>query len=79
MVSKTISIKAEIYKALIKQKQEGETISDVIARLLGIQKEFTDFKQFFGLWKDLPKEYFDIMEKDRKELHFEINRKFEQL
>jgi predicted CopG family antitoxin len=77
MVSKTISIKLEVYKALKKQKQEGETISDVIARLLGLQKEFTDYDQFFGRWKDLPKEYFEIMEKDRCELRAEINRKFE--
>ncbi len=76
MTTKTISIKAEIYEALVKQKQEGETISDVIARLLGFRKDFTDYKQFFGRWKDLPKEYFDIMEEDRKELREEINQQF---
>jgi len=77
MVSKTISIKADLYRALLKQKRKGETISDVITRLMGTRKEFTDYNQFFSRWKDLPKEYFEVMQLDRKELRAEINRRFE--
>jgi len=62
MVSKTISIKSDLYRALLKQKRKGETISDVIARLMGTRKEFIDYNQFFSRWKDLPKEYFEIIQ-----------------
>ncbi|TFF88808.1 MAG: hypothetical protein EU548_08410, partial [Promethearchaeota archaeon] len=64
------------YKELLKRKRENENISDVIARILHIQKGAQDIKRFFGLWRALPEEYFKIMEEDRKELWKEINMRF---
>jgi len=52
------------------------TKSNVIARILNIQIEPQNIKKFFGLWKNLPKEYFKIMESDRKELREDVNRRF---
>jgi predicted CopG family antitoxin len=77
MVSKPIYVKPDIYEALLKRKRKDETISDVIARLIGSRKEFSDYDQFFSRWKDLPQEYFEIMELDRKEIRAEINRRFD--
>ncbi len=73
---KTVSITPEIYEALLKQKREEETISDVIARLIGVRKEFTNYEHIFGRWKDLPREYFDIMESAGKELRKDFQRRF---
>ena len=77
MSSKNISLKTEIYEELMKHKSKEETLSDVIARLLGKKKEFTDYEQFFGRWKDLPQEYFIIMENARQEFRLEFKRRFE--
>jgi len=76
MTLKTIKLKEEAYKKLLERKQDGESVSDVIERLLGIIKEPKNINKFFGLWKDLPAEFFKIMESDRKEIRNEINRRF---
>lgn len=76
MTLRRIEIDDSLYKELLKHKREDETISDVIARILHLQRAPQDIKRFFGLWKELPKEYFKIMEVDRNEIREEINRKF---
>jgi predicted CopG family antitoxin len=76
MTLKTIKIDETIYKKLLDRKRENESISDVIARILNIQIEPQNIKKFFGLWKNLPEEYFKIMESDRKELREDFNRRF---
>ncbi len=76
MTLKTIEIDEAIYKKLLERKKENESISDVIARILSIHKESQNFKKFFGLWKDLPEEYFRIIESDREELREDVNRRF---
>jgi predicted CopG family antitoxin len=68
MTIKNIKIDEDIYKKLLERKREHETISDVIARVLNLQIKPQNLHKFFGLWKSLPKEYFEIMELDRKEL-----------
>jgi len=75
MTSRTIKIKELAYKKLLERKQDGESVSDVIERLLGIIKEPKNINKFFGLRKDLPAEYFKIMESDRKEIRNEIRNK----
>ena len=74
MTLKTIKIDETIYKKLLERKRENESISDVIARILNIQIEPQNIKKFFGLWKNLPEEYFKIIESDRKELREDVNR-----
>ena len=76
MPLKTIKIDEELYKKLLERKKENESISDLIARILSVQKEPQNIKKFFGLWKDLPEEVFKIMESDQKELRDDINRRF---
>ena len=76
MTLKTIKIDEIIYKKLLERKMEDESISDVIARILNIHIEPQNIKIFFGLWNNLPEEYFRIMESDRKELREDLNRRF---
>ncbi len=73
---KTVSITLETYEALLKQKRKEESISDVIARLIGMKKEFTDYEQIFGRWKDLPSEYLEIMEAAGRDLRKDFQRRF---
>jgi len=46
---KTISIRDEVYNMLADMKEESESFSDVIERL--IKKKF-NFKEYFGILKD---------------------------
>lgn len=78
MTSKTIKIDEKTYKRLLQKKKNNETISDVIAKLLGPEKEEKiNLRYFFGRWKDLPKEYFEIMEGAHKELRNNLNKRFQ--
>ena len=76
MTLNTIKIDEVIYNKLLERKREHESIADVIARILNIQIEPQNIKNFFGLWKSLPEEYLKIMEADQKELREDINRSF---
>jgi len=76
MTLKTIRIEEEIYKQLLEKKKENESMSDVIARILNIHQEPKNIKNFFGIERDLPEEYFKIMELDREGLREEINKRF---
>ncbi len=76
MTLKTIKIDEALYKKLLERKRENESMSDVIARILNINIEPQDIKKFFGLWKNLPKEYFKIIEADQKELRGDVIRRF---
>jgi len=78
MTSKTIEIDEETYNKLLKKKKKNETISEVIDQLLGHEKkEKSNLRAFFGRWKDLPKDYFGIMEVAHKELRNDINKRFQ--
>jgi len=72
----TIDVSEDVYKKLEEKKKDNETISDVIERILGIPKELKGISEFFGLWKDLPKEILEIMKSAHKEMREEINRRF---
>ena len=51
-------------------------ISEEVYKKLGITKESKGISEFFGIWKDLPKEILEIMESAHKEMREEINKKF---
>jgi len=72
----TIDVSEDVYKKLEEKKKDNETISDVIERILCIPKESKGISEFFGLWKDLPKEILEIMKSAHKEMREEINRRF---
>ncbi len=78
MTSKTIEIDEETYNKLLKKKKNNETISEVIDQLLGHKKkEKSNLRAFFGRWKDLPTDYFGIMEDAHKELRNDVNKRFQ--
>ena len=64
MSTKIISIEDNVYKKLVETKREGESISDVIERLL--KKEKTDLSAFFGALKN--SELLDEIEEDSKRI-----------
>jgi len=47
---KTISIRDEVYEKLVEMKEEGESFSDVIEKLL--RRKTTNIKKCFGILKD---------------------------
>ena len=78
MTSKTIEIDEKTYHRLLKKNKSDKTISDVIDKLLGHKnKEKSNLRAFFGRGKDLPKDYFEIMEVAHKELRTDINKRFQ--
>jgi len=72
----TIDVSEDVYKKLEEKKKDNETISDVIERILCSPTESKGISEFFGLWKDLPKEILEIMKSAHKEMREEINRRF---
>ena len=44
---KTISIRDEVYNKLVEMKEEGESFSDVIEKLL--KRKNTNIKKYFGV------------------------------
>ena len=69
MTSKTIKINERIYKKLLNSKKDEESISEFLERLLDIKEQSKDINKSFGIWKDLPAEYFEIIESDIKEIN----------
>jgi Uncharacterized ACR, COG1753. len=50
-MAKTITISNKAYEALLKEKKEGESFSDVIIRLTSSENKEKLLK-FAGIWKD---------------------------
>jgi len=68
---KTISIRDEIYNKLVEMKEEGESFSDVIEKLL--KRKRTDIRKYFGVLRD--SEVLDEIEKcleARKSARFRV-------
>jgi predicted CopG family antitoxin len=76
MTLKTIKISERIYKKLLDSKKDEESITDFLERLLDIKEQSKDINKSFGIWKDLPAEYFEIIESDIKEIREGINQRF---
>ena len=64
MVSKTISIRDDVYDLLKGAKREDESLSDAIVRLL--KKDRVDLTQYFGALKDSP--LLDKIEEDSRKV-----------
>lgn len=68
---KTISIRDDVYSKLVEMKEEGESFSDVIEKLL--KRKNTNIKKYFGVLKN--SEVLDEIEKcleARKSARFRI-------
>ena len=50
-MTKTISVTDEAYEALIREKRDAESFTDVIIRLTKKRARLSDFA---GIWKDIP-------------------------
>ena len=58
-MAKNIAVADDVYDMLVKEKQEGESFSDVIRR---IGKRRKSILEFYGAWADIPEEEFREME-----------------
>jgi len=76
MTLKTIKISERIYKKLLDSKKDEESISEFLEQLLDIKEQLKDINKSFGIWKDLPVEYFEVIESDVKEIRKGINQRF---
>ncbi|AAB89766.1 antitoxin VapB family protein [Archaeoglobus fulgidus] len=68
---KTISIRDDVYRKLLEMKDEEDSFSDVIEKLLKRKK--TDIRRYFGVLKD--SEVLDEIEKSlnaRKSARFRV-------
>ena len=54
-------IREEVYDRLKASRLPEESFSDCIDRLLGAKG---DLDEFFGMWSDLPAEFFEDLERD---------------
>lgn len=61
---KTISLRDEVYKNLVKIKTKDESFSDVISRLM--QKR--SLLDFAGRWADVPEEKIEEITKELEEM-----------
>ena len=60
MTHRTVDLPEHVYEELMKLKQEDETISDVISRLIKKKKPTRSIKQFAGMFQDSSEEWESI-------------------
>jgi len=59
-MTKNISVTDEAYQALLREKREKESFTDVILRLTKRKPRLSDFA---GIWKDIPENQLKEAEK----------------
>lgn len=75
IASKNISIKEETYKKLVNMKQNNESFTDIIEKLIDLSKMTNqNIKQFFGAFKSNP--FMEI--EDVKSNRDEVNKSLEK-
>lgn len=52
MATKTITIMEDAYELLLRQKEEGESFSEVLRRVLHKQDKRAQLESVFGAWSD---------------------------
>jgi len=69
MTSRNIAIREDLYNRLGKLKQTNQSFSDVIEGLLneGSKGSFSRLMKYFGVWGDMPEEFFARIENIRAE------------
>ena len=80
MASKNISIKLELYKKLKQLKEENESFSDLIERILneGLKGSPSRLMKHFGAWENLPKNFDEITTNLRKSLNKDIETRLKE-
>ena len=80
MTNRTIDLPEQIYKQLIALKQKGETVSEIISRLIKKEKPSKSIKKFAGIfqnsseeWESLEKTLYDdrLRNANERTLNFE--------
>ena len=64
MVTKTITVTEEAYKALASDKKKDESFSEVILRTHKRKGNVENLMKFVGAWNHIPDEVIDDMKKD---------------
>ncbi len=57
MTNRTIDLPEQIYEQLIALKQKGETVSEIISRLIKKEKPSKSIKKFAGIFQKSSKEW----------------------
>jgi len=80
MASKNISVRQEIYEKLERLKQQDESFSDVIERLLneGSKGSTSRLMKYFGVWSDFPKGFAQKVEEFRKSMNENIDERVKE-
>jgi predicted CopG family antitoxin len=66
MTTKTIGVREEVYERLSSEKQEGESFSDTIERL--VEHAQSDWRDSFGKLEEDGEELEDIVSQQREDL-----------
>jgi predicted CopG family antitoxin len=76
MKFKTVTIKEEVYKELLRIKRRDESFSEFFKRIG--KKERPDFKKFYGAWSNLSNEEFERIALAIKELRISADKSYEE-
>ena len=76
MTIEQVPLRKDVIDKLQDKRREGESISDVISRLLGNNERDQDLSSFFGRWKDVPDEVFEVMEAANDDMRKEFKERF---
>ena len=64
MVTKTITVTEEAYRALASDKKKDESFSEVILRTHKKKGNVEDIMEFVGAWSHIPNRIIDDMKED---------------
>lgn len=76
MASHQISIRNDVYQKLKKNKQENESFSDTIERLLSNKGNVEDLKELYGISGEDELGFQDILNSSRKEIQKALEARF---
>lgn len=76
MASHQISIRDNVYQKLKKIKQENESYSDIIERLLSSKGNVEDLKELYGISGEDDLGFQDILDSSRKEIQISLKNRF---
>jgi predicted CopG family antitoxin len=76
MASHQISIRNDVYQKLKKIKQENESYSDTIERLLSSKGNVEDLKELYGILGEDELGFQDILKSSRKEIQKALETRF---
>ena len=76
MVSHQISIRDNVYQKLKNMKQEKESYSDIIERLLSNKGNVEDLKELYGILGEDDLGFQDILKSSRKDIQKALETRF---